>query len=345
MKITSNNNSHNYNQDGSNDDFLMKISRPPITNNRPTTNHLQKSPARHREIYVKGDYPQRPSTTISFTTQYTSPRYVRAKYPTVRKTLFTKELDKREVSGPFAYFHDNIATTRAKSVLQFDGRTYCSHRSKTRTHVHRKQPLLMYLGNEKNEQTNMYTKTKNKTNKPVKNTMWKSNNNGSKFSKSNRFYYPVNTVVACSNTEIPQQTDSLKVKKSAISKPLYPSLRSSNINVKRHNYANNKREYFRHPSTTTTSTNVSLVAPSLPNKRRENCTVTKTLRLDIPNINLIKKYRKSISESTENLFKHLQRQYKRAGMHIDKKNKKQTRNNKMKREGKSQIRVYRLYKR
>ena len=59
------------------ENFLMKVSRPPTSNKRPTTNHLQKSPNRgHRVIYVKKDVEQRPSTTSSIVPQYKTPRYV-----------------------------------------------------------------------------------------------------------------------------------------------------------------------------------------------------------------------------------------------------------------------------
>ena len=69
------------------ENFLMKVSRPPTSNKRPTTNHLQKSPNRgHRVIYVKKDVEQRPSTTSSIVPQYKTPRYVPVTYPSVRKT-------------------------------------------------------------------------------------------------------------------------------------------------------------------------------------------------------------------------------------------------------------------
>ena len=59
------------------ENFLMKVSRPPTSNKRPTTNHLQKSPNRgHRVIYVKKDVEQRPSTTSSIVPQYKTPRYL-----------------------------------------------------------------------------------------------------------------------------------------------------------------------------------------------------------------------------------------------------------------------------
>ena len=85
------------------ENFLMKVSRPPTSNKRPTTNHLQKSPNRgHRVIYVKKDVEQRPSTTSSIVPQYKTPRYVPVTYPSVRKTIFAKEMDTRL---PFAFFN------------------------------------------------------------------------------------------------------------------------------------------------------------------------------------------------------------------------------------------------
>lgn len=89
--------------------FLLKVSRPPTTSNRPKSNHSQTSPLRSRVLYVKENKSRKAS---SFIPPQAMNHVKKASHPSVRPTVFSQEVDYRYFSGPFAYFKENIATKK-----------------------------------------------------------------------------------------------------------------------------------------------------------------------------------------------------------------------------------------
>ena len=278
------------------ENFLMKVSRPPTSNKRPTTNHLQKSPNRgHRVIYVKKDVEQRPSTTSSIVPQYKTPRYVPVTYPSVRKTIFAKEMDTRLSSGPFAFFKDNIATKRAKHIVP-----WINHHISSNNNNNLIVNNGMAIGNQKRVQNNKNNSKKKNRNKvkstDIDNKIWNDNKNGTTFSKSYRFVYDKKKKSHNNKdynvSPVPQTYYNRNINKSSFK----INGCQSSFYAQVHNRQSMKR-----------TRKDSLFSSSSQQKQieHEKKKVVAKLRFEIPNINLTKKY-KSINQSTENLFKHLQ---------------------------------------
>ena len=119
--------------------FLLRVSRPPTTSNRPKTNHSQTSPLRSRVLYVKENTSRKAS---SFIPPYAMNYVEEASYPSVRPTIFSQKIDYRYVSGPFAYFKENIATKKSPGGVLSSANRF-QYEMQTKNAIEKSQELVI----------------------------------------------------------------------------------------------------------------------------------------------------------------------------------------------------------